>query len=116
MQFTAQEISFMLNGTVEGDALATVNQLAKIEEASAGSLSFLANPKYEQYLYSTNASIVIVNKDLVLAEPVRSTIIRVDNAYSAFSVLLERYNTIKLNKQGIEDPCFIHPSATIGQN
>ena len=116
MQFTAQEISFMLNGTVEGDALATVNQLAKIEEASAGSLSFLANPKYEQYLYTTNASIVIVNNDLVLAEPVKATLIRVENAYSAFSVLLERYNTIKLNKTGIEQPSFIHPSAQVGKD
>jgi UDP-3-O-[3-hydroxymyristoyl] glucosamine N-acyltransferase len=116
MQFTAQEISFMLNGTVEGDALATVGQLAKIEEASAGSLSFLANPKYEQYLYSTNASIVIVNKDFVPAEPIKATLIRVENAYSAFSVLLERYNTIKLNKTGIEQPNFIHPSAQIGEN
>ena len=106
----------MLNGTVEGDALATVNQLAKIEEASAGSLSFLANPKYEQYLYTTNASIVIVNNDLVLAEPVKATLIRVENAYSAFSVLLERYNTIKLNKTGIEQPSFIHPSAQVGKD
>jgi len=116
MQFTAQEISFMLNGTVEGDALATVSQLAKIEEASAGSLSFLANPKYEQHLYSTDASIVIVNKDFVPAEPIKATLIRVENAYSAFSVLLERYNTIKLNKTGVEQPHFIHPSAQIGEN
>src|SRR6201996_4064897 len=116
MQFTAQEISFMLNGTVEGDALATVSQLAKIEEASAGSLSFLANPKYEQYLYTTNASIVIVNNDLVPAEPIKATLIRVENAYSAFSVLLERYNTIKLNKTGVEQPHFIHPSAQVGEN
>jgi UDP-3-O-[3-hydroxymyristoyl] glucosamine N-acyltransferase len=63
MQFTAKDIAFMLNGTVEGDPLAAVNQLAKIEEAQKGSLSFLANPKYEQYLYTTNASIVIVNND-----------------------------------------------------
>jgi UDP-3-O-[3-hydroxymyristoyl] glucosamine N-acyltransferase len=116
MQFTAQEIAFLLNGTVEGDPLVPVNQLAKIEEAGAGALSFLANPKYEQYLYSTNASIVIVNNDLELAEPVKATLIRVKNAYSAFSVLLEKYNTIKLNKSGIEQPCFIHPSAQIGQN
>jgi UDP-3-O-[3-hydroxymyristoyl] glucosamine N-acyltransferase len=63
MQFTAQDISLLLNGTVEGDPAATVNQLAKIEEAGPGSLSFLANPKYEQFLYTTNASIVIVNND-----------------------------------------------------
>jgi len=116
MQFTAQDISFLLNGTVEGNPQATVDQLAKIEEASAGSLSFLANPKYEQYLYTTGASIVIVNNDLVLAEPVKATLIRVDNAYSAFSVLLEQYNTIKLNKTGVEQPNFVHESAQVGDN
>jgi UDP-3-O-[3-hydroxymyristoyl] glucosamine N-acyltransferase len=114
MQFTAQDISFLLNGTVEGDPLVTVNQLAKIEEGAAGSLSFLANPKYEQYLYTTNASVVIVNNDLQLSGPVTATLIRVENAYSAFSVLLEKYNTFKLNKKGIEQPCFIHPTAKIG--
>jgi len=114
MQFTAQDISFLLNGTVEGDPLVTVNQLAKIEEGAAGSLSFLANPKYEQYLYTTNASVVIVNNDLQLTGPVTATLIRVENAYSAFSVLLEKYNTFKLNKKGIEQPCFIHPTAQIG--
>jgi UDP-3-O-[3-hydroxymyristoyl] glucosamine N-acyltransferase len=115
MQFSAQEIAFILNGTVEGDALATVNQLGKIEEAQSGSLSFLANPKYEPYLYTTNASIVIINNDQALAEPVKATLIRVENAYSAFTVLLEKYNTIKLHKTGIEQPCFIHPSAQIGE-
>lgn len=106
----------MLNGTVQGDPDVSVNQLAKIEEATAGSLSFLANPKYEQYLYTTNASIIIVNNDLELSEPVKSTLVRVENAYSAFTVLLEKYNTIKLNKTGIEQPSFIHPSAKIGKN
>lgn len=114
MQFTAQDISFLLNGTVEGDPSVTVNQLAKIEEGAAGSLSFLANPKYEQYLYTTNASVVIVNNDLQLTGPLTATLIRVENAYSAFSVLLEKYNTFKLNKKGIEQPCFIHPTAQIG--
>jgi len=116
MQFTAQQIALILNGIVEGDPLVTINQLAKIEDAGAGSLSFLANPKYEPYLYSTNASVVIVNNDLVLTEAVKATLIRVENAYSAFSVLLEKYNTIKLDKSGIEQPCFIHPSAKIGNN
>lgn len=106
----------MLNGTVHGDPNVSVNQLAKIEEATPGSLSFLANPKYEQYLYTTNASVVIVNNDLVLSEAVTATLVRVENAYSAFTILLEKYNTIKLNKTGIEQPCFIHPSAQIGKN
>lgn len=116
MQFTAHEIGLLLNGKVEGNAQAAVNKLAKIEEATNGALSFLANPKYEQYLYTTQASVVIVNKDLELSEPVTATLIRVDNAYSAFSILLERYNTIKLDKTGIEQPSFVHPTAQIGQN
>ncbi|RVU01502.1 UDP-3-O-(3-hydroxymyristoyl)glucosamine N-acyltransferase [Mucilaginibacter limnophilus] len=116
MQFTAQQISALLNGTVEGDAMVAVDKLAKIEEAGPGALSFLANPKYEQFLYTTNASAVIVNNDLVLTAPVKATLIRVENAYSAFSILLEQYNTLKLNKSGIEEPSFIHPTATIGKN
>lgn len=106
----------MLNGTVEGDPLVAVNHLAKIEEGGTGSLSFLANPKYEQYLYTTNASIVIVNNSQVLSAPVSTTLIRVENAYSAFTLLLEQYNTIKLNKSGIEQPSFIHQSAKIGKD
>lgn len=115
MQFTAREIGLLLNGTVEGNPDAAVNQLAKIEEATAGALSFLANPKYEQFLYSTNASVVIVNRDLVLTEPVKITLVRVENAYSAFCVILEKYNTLKLDKKGIEQPCFIDPTAKIGK-
>jgi len=116
MQFTAKDIAFMLNGTVEGDPLAAVSQLAKIEEAQQGSLSFLANPKYEQYLYTTNASIVIINNSQQLTGPVTASLIRVENAYSAFTLLLEQYNTLKLNKKGIEQPSFIHTSAQIGQD
>jgi len=116
MHFTAHELGLLLNGTVEGDPLAPVNQLAKIEEAKKGSLSFLSNPKYEQYLYTTNASVVIINNSQALTAPTKATLIRVDNAYSAFSLLLEKYNTLKLNKTGIEQPSFIHPSAQIGQN
>ncbi len=116
MQFTAHELGLLLNGTVEGDPLVQVNQLAKIEEAKIGSLSFLANPKYEQYLYATDASVVIINNDQVLIAPPKATLIRVDNAYSAFSLLLEKYNTLKLNKTGIEQPSYIHPTAQIGEN
>ena len=116
MQFTAHELGLMLGGTVEGDPSIAVDQLAKIEEANTGSVSFLANPKYEQYLYTTRASIVIVNFDQVLTAPLKATLIRVENAYSAFSLLLEKYNTLKLTKTGVEQPCFIHPSAIIGEN
>jgi UDP-3-O-[3-hydroxymyristoyl] glucosamine N-acyltransferase len=116
MQFTASDISLLLNGTVEGDPSVTVSRLAKIEEATVGALSFLANPKYESFLYKTSASVVIINKDQVLAEPVSATLIRVDNAYSAFTLLLNQYNSIKLNKSGIEEPSFIHPTAKVGKN
>lgn len=118
MQLSANQIAQLLNGTVEGDPNVLVNQLAKIEDAQSGSLSFLANPKYEQFLYSTKASIIIINHDLVLAQPINeeSTLVRVKDAYSAFSVLLEKYNTIKLDKSGIEEPSFIHPTASVGKN
>ncbi|MFD2864685.1 UDP-3-O-(3-hydroxymyristoyl)glucosamine N-acyltransferase [Mucilaginibacter antarcticus] len=116
MQFTAQQIASLLNGTVEGDPSVAVSALAKIEEAGSGALSFLANPKYEQYLYTTDASIVIINNSLTLTQPVTATLIRVEDAYSAFSILLDAYSTLKLNKSGVEQPSFIHPTATIGQD
>lgn len=114
MQFKAIEISVLLNGELEGNPDEIVYSLAKIEEGKKGSLSFLANPKYEPFLYTTEASVVIINKDLVLEKAVNSTLIRVENAYTAFSVLLEKYNTIKLNKYGIEDPSYISKSAKLG--
>lgn len=116
MQFTAKEICLLLNGSLEGNGDVKVFQLAKIEEAQEGALSFLANPKYEPFLYTTSASVVIVNEDLVLEKPVSPTLIRVKDAYSSFSVLLERYNSIKLHKVGIEQPSFIDPTAKIGQD
>ncbi|WP_316790232.1 UDP-3-O-(3-hydroxymyristoyl)glucosamine N-acyltransferase [Pedobacter frigoris] len=118
MQFTAKQISEFINGTIEGDADAKVEELSKIESGQAGSLCFLSNPKYENYLYSTNASVVIVGQDFVPSEPVKSTLIKVADPYSAFSVLLEKYNEVnQLNTQsGIEQPCFIHPSAKLGSN
>ncbi len=115
MQFTAKEICLLLNGSLEGNGDVKVFQLAKIEEAREGALSFLANPKYESFLYTTKASVVIVNEDLVLEKPVEATLIRVANAYSSFSILLEKYNSIKLHKEGIEQPSFIDASATIGK-
>lgn len=116
MQFTAQQIALLLNGTVEGDPNVEVTQLAKIEEAQTGALSFLANPRYEQYIYKTNASIVIISADFVLEDKVKATLIRVQDAYSAFSILLKKYNEIKLDKKGIEEMAFIHPTAKIGSD
>src|SRR5690606_10617777 len=113
---TAQQISDLIDGRVEGDADVAVFEMSKIEEAEAGSISFLANPKYENFLYSSNVSVVIINEDQVLKHPIEATIIRVKNAYTAFSILLDAYNEIRLDKKGIEEPSFIHPTASIGDN
>ncbi len=116
MRFTAQQLGTLLNGTVDGNPDVTVDRLAKIEEATQGCLSFLANMKYEQYLYQTEASIVIVGEDFQPTEKYSSTLIRVPDPYSSFSILLDLYNTLKREKSGIEEPSFIHPTATIGKN
>ena len=117
MRLTAHQIGILLEGTVEGNPEVTVNQLSKIEEAGEGSLSFLANSKYEQYVYTSGASVIIVNNDFSPTQPINATLIKVNNAYSAFSVLLEKYDElIKSKKSGIETPSFIHPSAKIGKD
>ncbi len=116
MNFTAKEIAKLLNGKVEGNTETTVIKLAKIEEGEPGSLSFLANPKYTQYLYTTKASIVIVSKDFKPEKKVDATLIKVDNAYSAFARLLELYNKIKLDKKGISSGAFISDSAKTGND
>jgi UDP-3-O-[3-hydroxymyristoyl] glucosamine N-acyltransferase len=91
MQFSAAQIAVLINGKVEGDPDIAVGSFGKIEEAAAGQLSFLANPKYEDYLYSTSASIVIVNDSLELKQKVTPSLIRVPDAYSAFAILLSKY-------------------------
>jgi UDP-3-O-[3-hydroxymyristoyl] glucosamine N-acyltransferase len=116
MEFSAEQIAGLLNGTIEGKKDAKVSKLSKIEEGVPGSISFLANPKYTSYLYSTQASLVIVNKDLVLTAPVSTTLIRVDSAETAFAKLLEMYNEVKLNKSGISNQSFFSPSAQVGNN
>ena len=116
MKFTASQIAGILDGTVEGDENVAVTKLAKIEEGRKGSLTFLANPKYTHYIYSTKASITIVNNDFVATNKLSTTLIRVENAYKAFSQLLEYYNQVKMNKTGIESPVFISESAKHGEN
>src|SRR5690554_3660952 len=116
MQFSAYQIAGMIQGIIEGDEAVTISSLAKIEEAGAGELSCLANPKYYHHIYTTRASIVIVDEKLNLERPVSSTLIRVKDAYSAFSTLLELYNGMRLDKNGIEEPCFIHEEASVGQD
>lgn len=116
MEFKAQSIADFLGGTIEGDANVTVSDVAKIEEGKPGTLAFLANPKYNKYLYETEATIVIVNQDLVLESPVTTTLIRVPDAYKAFASLLELYQQAKGNKTGIESPSFIDATATVGKD
>lgn len=116
MEFSALQIANLLGGQVEGNPEATVSALAKIEEGTPGSLSFLANPAYTAYIYDTQATVVIVNESFVAERPVTSTLIRVADAYQAFAQLLELYNQLKYSKTGIEQPSFISGSAKIGEN
>lgn len=116
MKFTAQQISEILQGEVVGNPNEEVSTLSKIEEGKKGSLTFLSNPKYTPYLYTTDASITIVNKTFVAEKEIKTTLIKVDDSYKAFSKLLEFYNQVKLNKSGREHPHFIDPSATIGDS
>ena len=118
MEFSAKQIAQIIDGIVEGDENILVSHLSKIEEGTIGTLSFLANPAYTNYIYSTNASIVIVNKSFVLENPVKSscTLIRVENAYESFAKLLELYNQINPEKEGVEQPSFVSSNAKIGEN
>ncbi len=114
MKFTAKQISEILEGEVEGNPNEEVFKLSKIEEGEKGSLTFLSNPKYTSFLYTTNASVAIVNRSFIPEKEIATTLIKVDDSYKAFSTLLEYYNQVKLNKSGVEDPHFISESATIG--
>ena len=115
MQFTAQQIALLVSGTIEGNPDTTVTSFGKIEEAVAGQLSFLANPKYQDYLYTTKASLVIVNENLQLQKNITATLVRVKDAYSAFATLLTTYQNLKAQqKKGIETPSHIASSATLG--
>ncbi len=116
MKFTALQIAGILEGEVVGNPEVLVSSLSKIEEGTEGSLTFLANPKYNNFLYSTQASVTIVNNTLVTDGPVSTTMIKVDDAYGAFTKILEFYNQVKLDKRGIEEPSYISDSATYGDN
>ncbi|PCH53231.1 MAG: UDP-3-O-(3-hydroxymyristoyl)glucosamine N-acyltransferase [Flavobacteriaceae bacterium] len=116
MKFTANQITEILEGEIDGDRNIEVYKLSKIEEGEKGSLTFLSNPKYTPHIYSTKASIVIVSKDFVSEKKITTTLIKVDDPYKAFSKLLEVYNEVKLNKTGIETPSYISETAKIGEN
>ncbi len=116
MKFTAKTIADFLGGVIEGDETVEVNNISKIEEGKKGTLSFLANPKYEQYLYSTESSIVLINKSLVLAKDVSATLIRVEDAYKAFASLLDLYQQSRAVPTGISEKSHIDKSAKIGED
>lgn len=115
MKFSAQQISDLLQGNIQGDAKASVSNLAKIEEGKAGDLCFLANPKYTSFIYSTNASVVIVNRDFVPEKPITPTLIFVDDAYRSFGLLLDLYNKSKTDKVGIDKWAKIEENVSIGE-
>lgn len=116
MKFTAQQIAGILEGDVVGNPDVEVSKLSKIEEGIEGSLTFLANPKYTPYIYTTKASITIVNRSFVPEEDLSTTLIKVEDSYESFSKLLEYYNQVKNNKQGIEQPAYIADSASYDES
>ncbi len=116
MNFTAKEIAAFLHGKVEGNPEAIINDVARIEEGRSGALSFLANPKYEKYIYDSQSSIVIVNNDFQPGKPVSATLIRVPNAYEAFASLLQLYEENKPKKRGISKVAAIDESAELSEN
>lgn len=117
MQFTAAQIALIINARIEGDPEAVVGSFGKIEEARHGQLAFLANPKYEDYLYTTGASVIIINQSQELKQPVSSTLLRVKDPYTAFATLLSTYQEmISRQMTGIQQPSYIDPSAKLGEN
>ena len=116
MQFSAAQIAIMIGATTEGDASVAVDSFGKIEEARPGQLTFLANPKYEEFLYTTQASIIIINAAQELKEPVSATLLRVEDAYSAFALLLRKYQEIMTQQlTGRQEPSYVSASANIGE-
>lgn len=115
MKFTAAQIAMLINGKIQGNPEAAVGSFGKIEEAVSGQLAFLANPKYEDFLYTTGASVIIVNETLELKQPVQATLVRVPDAYSAFANLLTKYQEIAAQQlTGIQEPSYRASTAKIG--
>lgn len=116
MEFTVSQVSELINGTVEGNGDAKLSTISKIEEGKEGALSFLANPKYQNYIYDTAATAVIVNADFTPEKPVKTTLIRVEDAYQAFAKILDVYNQAIANKSGIDASAVIGEGSTHGEN
>lgn len=115
MEFTARQIAEMLGGIVEGDEKVVVSTLSKIEEGKPGTMTFLANPLYTPYIYTTEASVIVVNADFAPAQPIKGTLIRVEDAYMAFARLLEMFTKNRAEKKGISPQSCIAKTATIGE-
>ena len=116
MEFSAKQIAAFIQGEIIGDENVTVHTFAKIEEGIPGAISFLSNPKYTSYIYETQSSIVLVNKDFEPEHDINTTLIKVDNAYESLAKLLNLYEMSKPKKQGIDSLAFVSPSAHIGEN
>lgn len=116
MVFTAQQIAAFTGGTVDGDENATVSTFAKIEEGTKGALSFLANLQYEHYIYETESSVVLVNKDFKPAREVKATLVRVDNAYESVAKLLQLYQSMEEKRTGIDPLAYVAPTAKVGKD
>jgi len=116
MEFTAEAIAGFLKGDIEGNPDIKVNTVAKIEEGHPGALSFLANPKYEHYIYTTRSSVILVNKSFVPSEKIDATLIRVENAYEAFASLLRLVDQARPRKKGIHPTAVIESTAKIGKD
>jgi UDP-3-O-[3-hydroxymyristoyl] glucosamine N-acyltransferase len=116
MEFTAKTIADFLQGTVEGNPEAKVDNVSPIEDGKEGSLSFLANPKYAKFLYTTKASIVLVSKDFAPEQKVNTTLVRVEDAYKSFAMLLDLYQQALPQKTGIDAKASISESANVGEN
>ena len=113
MEITAQQLAAMVNGTVDGDASTVINNYAKIEEATPGCLTFLANPKYTHFIYTTQASAVLVRKDFVAEHEVKATLIRVEDPYQTLADLLNFVNSQRPEKRGVEQPCHVGQGTTL---
>lgn len=117
MQFPASQIALIVNGTIEGDPEVCVGSFGKIEEAKEGQISFLANPKYEDFLYTTRASVIIVSEKFKPKQTIKSTLIRVPDAYSAFATLLAKYQEMRQQQlSGVQEPVYLAKTAILGDN
>lgn len=116
ISFTAEQIATVLNGTIEGNSSVKVGGFSKIEEGKPGTLTFLANPKYTHYIYTTKASIVLVNNDFVAEQPIEATLIRCFNAYAALAILMDMVEKMKPQKTGVEPMSYISDNAVVGKD